>query len=191
MNKIIVTVVAVVFVLSASVTVSAHQMGQSQSKMGHGYGMMSHEMMGPGMMSQRIMGHGTMGHHQGMVGHRMMGHGTNRLMAIHTLSLTDDQQNKINKIKSELRKANWGLKGEMLDHQDKLTELYSADNRDATAILEVYGEIYKLNQQMIENTLDADSKAYALLDDEQRKQLKQGSRLSKPLESGGHRHMMQ
>ena len=89
-----------------------------------------------------------------------------------------------------MRKANWELKGAMLDHQDKLTELYAADNRDATAISEVYGEIFKLQQQMIKNALEADNKAYALLDDEQRKQLKQGSRSSRPMGSGRHHMMM-
>ena len=183
MNKLIATIVTVVFVLTTSVTVSAHQMSQSQSKMGHGHG-----MMGPGMMGPETMGPGMMG--PGMMEPGMRGHGRNRLMAIHALSLSDDQQKKITKIKTELRNANWGLKGAMMDQQDKLTELYSADNRDATAILEVYGEMFKLKQQMIENALDADSKAYALLDDEQRKQLKQSSRPSWSMERGRHGHMM-
>ena len=198
MNKLIITIVAVAFVLTAGVTVSAHHMGQSQSKMGpgmmgsgmmgHHQGMMGPGMMGPGMMGPGMMGPGMMGH--GMMGPGMMGHGTNRLLAIYTLSLSDDQQKKINKIKTDLRKANWGLKGAMMDHQDKLTDLYSADDRDASAISEVYSEIFKLKQQMIENALDADNKAYALLDDEQRKQLKQSSRSSRHMRSSGHRHMM-
>ena len=141
-----------------------------------------------GMMGQGMMGGGMMG--GGMMGGGMMGQGMNRLMAIHTLSLSDDQLQKVINIKSDLRKANWGLMGAMMDHRDRLTELYLADNRDANAISGVYGEIFKLKQQMIKNALDADSKAYALLDDEQRKQLKQGSRSSSPMGSGRHHMMM-
>ena len=178
--KLIVTIVTVAFVLLTTVTVSAHNMG-------HGQG-----MMGPGMMGhhQGMMGPGMMGHHQGMMGPGMMVHRMNRLMAIYTLSLSDDQQKNVNKIKTDLRKTNWGLKGAMMDHRDKLTELYAADKRDADAISEVYGEMFKLKQQMIKNALDADNKAYALLDDEQRKQLKQSFRPSGPMGSGRHHMMM-
>lgn len=73
-----------------------------------------------------------------------------------------------------------------MDHRDKLIELYSADSRDTEAIVNVYGEIFKLKQQMLKNALDADKKAYALLDDEQREKLKKGSYPSGSMNRGMH-----
>ena len=79
----------------------------------------------------------------------------------------------------------------MMDHRDKLIELYRADSRDTDAIVNVYSEMFKLKQQMLKNALDADNKAYALLDDEQRKQLKQRPYPSGPMRRGmHHRHGM-
>ena len=176
MKKLIVIIGTITFVLIASFTVSAHHMSQYQ---GMGPGMMGPGMMGPGMMGPGMMGPG------------MMGGGMNRLMAINYLSLSDDQQSEINKIRTDLRKANWDLKGEMMDHRDKLIELYRADSRDTDAIVNVYSEMFKLKQQMLKNALDADNKAYALLDDEQREQLKKGANPSGPMRRGmHHRHGM-
>ena len=187
MKKLIVIFVTVAFVLITSVTVSAHQMGQRQGMMGQG--MMGQGMMGQGMMGQGMMGQGMMG--QGMMGQGMMGPGMHRMMAINSLSLSEDQQKEISTIRTNLRNANWGLKGAMMDHRDKLTELYNSDVRDAEAISNVYSEMFNLKQQMIKNVIEADNKAYALLDDEQRKQLKQSPCLQGAMGSGRHhRHMM-
>ena len=175
MNKLIISTLLLALVLAMSVTAYAHHMGPSQRHMGHHQGMMGQGMMGQGMMGQGMMGHGMMGHGMmghGMMGHGMMGHGMNRIMAIHSLTLSDDQRKNLNNIKTELRRANWALKGAMMDHRDKLAALYTADNRDTSAILDVYGDMFKLKQQMIKNALDADEKAYALLNDDQRKKLK-------------------
>jgi Spy/CpxP family protein refolding chaperone len=121
---------------------------------GYGYG------MGPGMMGG--YGHGHMG---------MMGTG-----ALGMLDLTDEQRTKIEKIHVEERKQHLAVMGKMLDVQSKMRELYAADEPDPKKVGMVYGEMTKLQQQMLETHVQASNQMQALLTKEQREQFKQWHR---------------
>ncbi len=129
--------------------------GMGPGMMGGGYG-----MMGPGMMGGD--GHGYMG---------MMGAG-----ALGMLDLTDEQRTKIEKIHIEERKQHLAVMGKMLDVQSKMRELYAADEPDPKKVGAVYGELAKLQQQMLETHVQASNQMQALLTKEQREQFKQWHR---------------
>ncbi len=129
--------------------------GMGPGMMGGGYG-----MMGPGMMGGD--GHGYMG---------MMGAG-----ALGMLDLTDEQRTKIEKIHIEERKQHLAVMGKMLDVQSKMRELYAADEPDPKKVGAVYGELAKLQQQMLETHVQASNQMQALLTKEQRAQFKQWHR---------------
>mgnify|MGYP001567232491 CR=1 FL=1 len=136
---------------------------------GYGYG------MGPGMMGggnghMGMMGGGYgMGSGMGMMG--MMGGG-----ALGMLDLSDEQRTKIEKIHDEERKQHLAIMGKMLDVQSKMRELYAADEPDPKKVGVVYGEMAKLQQQMLETHVQASNQMKALLTKEQREQLKQWHR---------------
>lgn len=135
------------------------------------HGMMGGYGMGPGMMGGYGMGPGMMGGHgmgPGMMGgHGMMGGGL-----MYGLELDSGQRKEILRIRSELRKQNWALQGEILDEQEKLFELYADETPDAKKIGSVYGKIFDLRRQMIEAVIEARNRQRAILTDEQRQQLR-------------------
>jgi len=129
--------------------------------------------MGPGMMGGYGPGRGMMGGYggYGMGPGMMMGHG-----AFNGLDLTDEQRTKIDKILDAERQQHWGVMGKMMDEQNKLRDLYAADEPDPKKIGAMYGEIAKLRQQMIETHVQASNQAQQILTKEQREQLRQWRR---------------
>ncbi|MGD8743222.1 MAG: Spy/CpxP family protein refolding chaperone [Granulosicoccaceae bacterium] len=103
------------------------------------------------------MGRGGMG---------MMGYGGMAMM-----DLDDKQRGQIRDIQRELRKKIWALKGQIMDEQDSLADLYDTDTRNASAIGKVYGKIFDLKRQVIEATVEAGNKRRAVLNKEQRERL--------------------
>ena len=126
--------------------------GMGQSMMG-GYG---HGCdMGPGMRDGYGMGHGMMGG------------------SFRELGLSDEQRSKITKIRHEMRTRQWAVMGQMMDAQDRLQELYDADNQDATAINQQYKVIEGLRSQMVDNSVDAHNRINSILTKEQREKFRE------------------
>lgn len=138
--------------------------GMGPGMMGGGYGGMG--MMG-GMMG---MGPGMMGGGYGMGPGMMGGYGMGMM------NLSDDQRAKMNKIVDGERKQHWAIMGKMMDEQTKLRDLYSADKPDPKKVGAVYGEIGKLQQQMIETHVQATNQMQDILTKEQREQIRQWHR---------------
>jgi Spy/CpxP family protein refolding chaperone len=155
----------------APAAVQVHQ----QMMGGPGYGYGGRPEMGPGMMGGgHPMGPGMMG------GYRDHGMGPGAMMggyglgAINRLDLGDDQRRKLAAIEDDLRRKNWDLMGKMQDEMSKLRDAaWSADGRDRNAILAANKRMSDLRQQMLENRLDAQDKAEALLTAPQKEQLRQ------------------
>jgi len=139
--------------------------GMGPGMMGGGYG------YGPGMMGGYGMGPGMMGGGYGYGPGMMMGYG-----ALHGLDLSDEQRAKIDKIFDTERKQHWGIMGQMLEEQNKLRDLYNADQPDPKKVGAVYGQIAKLQQQMLETHVQASNQMQQVLTKEQREQLQQWRR---------------
>jgi Spy/CpxP family protein refolding chaperone len=132
--------------------------GMGPGMMGPGYGM-GYDM-GPGMMGYGGYGYGT--------GPGMMGTGP-----IWMLNLNAAQRSKIAQIQNNAHKKNWALMGQMIDQQGALEQLYATDTPDPKKVGEVYGKIFQLRRQMIENGVEARNQMLAVLTKEQRQQLDQ------------------
>jgi Spy/CpxP family protein refolding chaperone len=131
--------------------------------------------MGPGMMGGYGMGPGMMGGY-GM-GPGMMGWG------LYGLNLSAKQRDEINKIFSDMHEKHWALMQAM--HQDaaELYKLYSQETPDAKAIGKIYGQIFDMQRQMIEDGITSQNRVNAILTKEQREQLREQAR-----EGWGWRH---
>jgi len=129
--------------------------------------------MGPGMMwGGGGYGPGMMGGYGGYgMGPGMMGYG-----ALNGLDLSDEQRAKIDKIFDAERKQHWGIMGQMLEEQNKLRDLYNADQPDPKKVGAAYGQIAKLRQQMLETHVQASNQMQQVLTKEQREQLQQWRR---------------
>jgi Spy/CpxP family protein refolding chaperone len=135
--------------------------------------------MGPGMMGGYGMGPGMMGGYgmgPGMMGGYGMGPGMMGVGAIGNLDLSDEQRTKINKISDAERKQHWVIMGQMMEEQNKLRDLYAAEEPDPKKVGAEYGAIAKLRQQMIETHVQADNEMHEVLTKEQREQLRQWNR---------------
>lgn len=134
-----------------------HDMGAS-----HGGGMMGG--YGGGMMG---------GYSGGMMG----GHGSGMMTEpemhmLGMLSLSKEQQAKINQISDELKHNNWATQGLMNDETAKLRDLYQADKRDPAAIGKEYQKVFDLKRQMIVTYLEAENRIEEVLTPEQLASLK-------------------
>jgi len=139
---------------------------------GPGYGMMGGYGpygMGPGMMGGYGMGPGMMGGY-GM-GPGMMGYGP-----LGSLDLSDEQRTKINKIIDAEHKQHWAIMGQMMEEQNKMRDLFSADEPDPKKVGAVYGRIAKLQQQMLETQIQASNQVQQVLTKEQRERLREWKR---------------
>ena len=142
--------------------------GMGPGMMGGGYG------YGPGMMGGYGgygMGPGMMGGGYGYGPGMMMGYG-----ALNGLDLSNEQRAKIDKIFDAERKQHWGIMGQMLEEQNKLRDLYNADQPDPKKVGAAYGQIAKLRQQMLETHVLASNQMQQVLTKEQREQLQQWRR---------------
>lgn len=154
--------------------------------MGGGYGP---GMSGPGMMGGGYgMGQGMMGGGAGM-GPGMMGFtGGGPGMTdgpFASLDLTNEQRDKLAKIRSDQRKRQWDTMGKMMDEQERLNELYATDTPDPKQVGAVYGNIGKLQQQMAESRAEAWNRMQSVLTPEQKEQFKQSRRGGPPSRGPG------
>ena len=177
-NSMIPKIAGLVFaaiLITSNVASRADDADDYMGAYGHGYGMMGGYGMGPGMMngSYGMMGSGMMGGYGGY-GHGYMGMMGTGMPGM--LNLTDEQRTKIEKIHLEERKQHLAVMGKMLDMQSKMRELYAADEPDPKKVGAVYGEMAKLQQQMLETHVQASNQMRALLTKEQREQFKQWHR---------------
>ena len=92
---------------------------------------------------------------------------------IHMLDLTDAQRKKINAISDASRKKNWEVMGKMMDKTATLRDLYADDRLDVAKITATYDQIFSLQKTMIRDRLTARNQQYDLLNDKQRKELKE------------------
>ena len=171
--------------------------GEHRSMMGYGYSqgrhteeMESHETMPYGRRGMdrdecSQMSPGTMGH-----GH--MGSGMKQgLWAIMQLDLSDTQKKQVREIHRQHRRDNWTRMGEMMEHQDKLEELYDTDIPDPKAIGEVYAAIFEIKRKKIESQIQTQNKMRALLTKEQQQKLDEEQERRPWQHMQGRRHMMQ
>jgi Spy/CpxP family protein refolding chaperone len=136
--------------------------------MGGGMGM----GYGPHEYCMEQQGRGDM-HGRGMMGGAGRGGGMALLGPLRMLGLNPDQRTRINKIELDLRKQLYSLKGNTLDAQAQLYDLYSADKPDPKRIGAVYGKIFDVRRQMIEARIGAMNRARDVLSKEQLAKLKQ------------------
>ncbi|HQS60082.1 MAG TPA: Spy/CpxP family protein refolding chaperone, partial [Gallionellaceae bacterium] len=144
---------------------------------GYGPGMMNGYRggYGPGMMNGYRGGYGPgmmggYGPGPGMVGG--YGPGARSGYSKNPLGLTEDQQAKINTIQNQTRKSNWTLMGEIQDQQAKIADLSEAPTPDSAAIEEAQRGIFKLQQQMYQNSAEAHKKMDAVLTKEQKEKFR-------------------
>jgi Spy/CpxP family protein refolding chaperone len=137
----------------------------SVSPMPMGYGMMGPGMMGPGMGMMGGPGQGMgMGMGPGMMGPGMTG--------MPLPGLTKEQVEQIDKIRFELQDKMWGLMHQMWKEQEKMRQMLAEENRNASEIGKLYGQISDLRRQGIEAMLEAQERMKSLLTPEQREELK-------------------
>jgi Spy/CpxP family protein refolding chaperone len=151
------------------------QQGRMGYGMGPGGGM---GMMGGGMMDMMIGGGpGGMGM---MGGGGMMGMGPGMGMMgmgpVWMLDLSNEQRDKIEKIHDDARRKNWDTWGKIMDEQAKLRDLYAAETVDPKKAGAVYAGIARLQQQVIESSVEAHNRVQAVLTKEQKEQLRQWRR---------------
>ncbi|MFC1602357.1 Spy/CpxP family protein refolding chaperone [Pseudomonadota bacterium] len=151
--------------------------GEHRSMMGYGYsqGRYTENIEGRDTMSYGRRGMDGMGCNQissGMMGYGHMGSGMRGgLQAIMQLDLSDAQKQKVREIHRQHRRENWNRMGEMMEHQDKLEELYDVDIPDPKAIGEVYAAIFEIQRKKIESTIQTQNKMRTLLTSKQQEAL--------------------
>lgn len=122
---------------------------------GYGGGMMS----GPG---------GGWGDGYGMGAGMMRGRG----LAAAGLNLSDEQQDKIEKIHAEVADTQWDLAGKIFAAAGKLHELLAMEAPDRGAVQSAYKALSELRLQQLEARLDTRAKIDAVLTKEQRESLR-------------------
>lgn len=125
---------------------SGYGPGMMGGGMGPGYG------MGPGMMAGWAGGMGPMA----------------------ALDLSDTQTAQLEKIQTESRKKQRSLMRQMWEAQEKLGDLFEAENRDPAAIGKAYGKLADVQRQALEARIEAGNKAAAVLTKEQKAQMRRG-----------------
>ena len=151
--------------------------GDHRGMMGYGYdqGRYAEETESREAMSYGRRGMGGMECNQmnsSMMGYGHMGLGAKGgLWAIMQLDLSDTQKQKVREIHRQHRRENWNRMGEMMEHQDKLEELYDADTPDPKAIGEVYAAIFEIQRKKIESHIQTQNKMRTLLTSKQQKAL--------------------
>ncbi len=142
-----------------------------------------------GMKDECATKHGMGDHH----GHGMMGEQDAGMMMepdmhlLGALTLSKDQQSKINKLSDELKHNNWATLGLINDETAKLRDLYEADKRDPAAIGKEYQKVFDLKRQMIETYLDTQNRIEEILTPEQLAKMKEARQKMHQM----HGHSMQ
>lgn len=129
--------------------------GMGPGMSGYGPGMMGGGMgygMGPGMMAGWAGGMGPMA----------------------ALDLSDTQTTQLEKIQTESMKKQRSLMRQMWEAQEKLGDLFDAENRDPAVIGKAYGKLADVQRQALEARIEAGNKAAAVLTKEQKAQMRRG-----------------
>jgi len=164
---------------------------------GHGMG----AMMEGGDMGGMMGGHG-MGSMMegGDMGGMMGGHGMDSMMdggamggmmsLLHGLDLTEEQHGKVRAIMRELRNKNILLTAKRMDIADDLTDAYAgADKLDTVKIVDLYGKIFDVRKQIIQNELETKNKIADVLTPEQKTKFKDNYKSHGHMMSKGHHAM--
>jgi Spy/CpxP family protein refolding chaperone len=171
--------------------------GDHRGMMGYGYsqGRYAQDMDDYGAMPYGRRGMGGAGCDQtspGMMGYGHMGSGMRQnLWSISQLDLSDSQKQQVREIHRKHRRENWSRMGEMMEHQDKLEELYDTDTPDPKAIGKVYAAIFEIKRKKIESQIQTQNKMRTLLTKEQQQRLDEEQKKRPWRHWQGHHHMMQ
>ena len=152
---------------------SGHMMGYGQNYRSGGPGWMGNMMGGGYGMG---CGYGMGGYGMGMGGYGMggmMGGYTGGLMGnFYGLNLTKDQRKKMRDLRQKMLQTNFPLMTQLMDESDKLDDLFSQATPNPKDVGKVYESIFSIRRKMIENHVQTRNSIYALLTDEQKKELK-------------------
>ena len=186
MHTLALSMVVAVFMALLPLSVSAQSSPQQEPADPHHGDMMQEQGMGggTGMGGGMGMGEGSDAccmeqhgkgdmHGRGMMDGTGRGGGKEFLGPLRMLGLNPDQRSRIKKIELDLRKQLYSLKGNTLDSEAQLYDLYSAEKPDPKKIGAVYGKIFDVRRQMIEARIDAMNRAHDVLSKEQLAKLKQ------------------
>ena len=94
-------------------------------------------------------------------------------MGFRQLELTDEQQDKLTAIRDKARKDDWAIRGDMMDVNNKIRDLYRADKFDSKALNKAFAELAELQKKVFLVETSARLNALDLLTDEQRKELRE------------------
>lgn len=87
------------------------------------------------------------------------------------LSLSSEQEQKINDLSESLRSHNWNEIGKIISSAEKLRNLYAEPKPNAEAIGESFKQIFDIKREMIVTLIDTENKAYDVLTEDQRQML--------------------
>lgn len=147
------------------------------------YGARGWSGMGPGMMGGPGSGYwsvgnpcGMMGQYGGMPGFSPgmglgMIEGNYAMMPWWLSDLTSDQADKLGKLQLENAERNQTAMQQIWDAQIRLNELYAAPTRDWNAIRAGSKNLFDLQRQQLDGTIDLQQKIDAILTDSQRQEL--------------------
>ncbi len=132
-----------------------------------GWGMMQGPMgMCRGMMDDDMMGMmGPMG---------LMGFGPHMMGSLWGLDLSKEQRDKIRQIMREQRSKHFDMAEQRMAIWDELEEAHDQDKPDPKKTAAIYGKLFALKQQMIEQSIETQNKIRDLLTEEQREKLSSG-----------------
>ena len=137
-------------------------------------GTMGGGMMGQGMMGQDMMGGGMMG--GGMMGSGMMRQRMGPGAMLEDLSLSEEQQSKVQRIHDDVQLKQWDLMGRMMQERNHMRDAFGASGTDRAAAEKAFKRMNELREQMFAARLDAHAKLEAALTPEQRAKLRQRMR---------------
>lgn len=152
------------FLFSAGATSAQPGMMMDMDEYGMmGWGMTQNPMgMGRGMMDEAMMG--------------MMGSGPHMMGPLSGLDLSKEQRDKIRQIMREQRGKHFDMAEQRMAIWDELEEAHDQDKPDPKKTAAIYGKLFALKQQMIEQSIDTQNKIREQLTDEQREKLSSGYR---------------
>ncbi len=138
------------------------RMGQTHPWMtGGGMGMMGPGMMGPGtMMGGGMMGPGMMPGGMGM-------------QAMHGLDLDQEQVQKMTQIHRELATKHAGMIADMQQQHWQLRQELAKDRPDPETVGKLYGRMFEMRRQMIQDRVKAMNRLRDTLTEEQREQFRE------------------
>ncbi len=115
-------------------------------------------------------GHGMMG---GMPGMGPMMVPDDPFMAVWSVGLSNEQRKQVREIYKAWRSKRFRTMEAMAELSDALWDVYQDPTPDPAAVGRIYDKIFDLKRQMIEESVRARNRIWALLDDRQRAMYRQ------------------